>query len=42
MLVHAFASEIIDKVQPEPLRDYLDDLFSAAIPDKSLPVAGVK
>ena len=42
MLVHAFASEIIDKVQPEPLRDYLDDLFSAAIPDKSLPVAGGK
>ncbi|MQG40509.1 MAG: Fe-S cluster assembly protein SufD, partial [SAR202 cluster bacterium] len=42
MLVHAFASEIIDKVRPEPLRDYLDDLFSAAIPDKSLPVAGVK
>ena len=42
MLVHAFASEIIDKVRLEPLRDYLDDLFSAAIPDKSLPVAGVR
>ena len=39
MLVHAFASEIIEKVQPEPLRDYLNTIFAAAIPDKSLPIA---
>jgi Fe-S cluster assembly protein SufD len=39
MLVQAFASEIVDKVQLEPLREYLNALFSAAIPNKSLPVA---
>jgi len=39
MLVHAFASEIIEKVNPEPLREYLDAIFAAAIPDKSLPIA---
>ena len=38
MLVHAFASEIIDTVKPEPLREYLDTIFTAAIPDKSLPI----
>ncbi|MDA1127472.1 MAG: Fe-S cluster assembly protein SufD [Chloroflexi bacterium] len=37
MLIHAFAGEIISTVKPEPLREYLDTLFSAAIPDKSLP-----
>ena len=36
MLVQAFASEIIDSVRPEPLRDHLDVLFSQAIPEKSL------
>jgi Fe-S cluster assembly protein SufD len=38
MLIHAFASEIIDTVKPEPLREYLDTLFNQAIPQKSLPV----
>ena len=38
MLIHAFASEIIDTVKPEPLREYLDTLFTAAIPNKSLPI----
>ena len=38
MLVHAFASEIIDAVNPGPLREYLDSLFHQAIPEKSLPV----
>jgi Fe-S cluster assembly protein SufD len=38
MLVHAFASEIIDKVTPEPLREHLNTIFSAAIPNKSIPV----
>ena len=37
MLIYAFASEIIDKVELEPLREYLNDIFTAAIPDKSLP-----
>jgi Fe-S cluster assembly protein SufD len=37
MLIHAFATEIIDSVKPEPLREHLDALFNQAIPDKSLP-----
>ncbi len=37
MLIHAFATEIIDKVKPEPLREHLDTLFNQAIPEKSLP-----
>ena len=32
ILIHAFASEIIDTVRVEPLRDYLDELFQEAIP----------
>ena len=36
ILIHAFASQIIDTVELEPLRDYLDDLFLAAIPTASL------
>ena len=39
MLIHAFASEIINTVKPEALREHLDTIFSAAIPNKSLPVA---
>ncbi len=39
MLVHAFASEIIETVKPEPLREYLDAIFAAAIPNKTLPVS---
>ena len=42
MLVHAFASEIIETVKPEPLREYLNTLFAAAIPNKSLPFASVR
>ena len=37
MLIQAFASEIINAVKPEPLRQYVDTIFSAAIPVKSLP-----
>ena len=37
MLIHAFASEIIDAVKLESIQEYLNTLFSAAIPDKSLP-----
>ena len=36
ILIHAFASQIIDTVELEPLRDFLDDLFLAAIPTASL------
>ena len=39
MLIHAFASEIIDTVKPEPLREYLNTIFAAAIPNKILPIA---
>ena len=42
MLVLAFATEIIDTVKPEPLREHLNSLFAAAIPNKSLPIAGVR
>ncbi len=44
ILIHAFASEIIDTVALEPLREYLDIQFSNAIPDAdiSLPVGGRK
>ena len=36
MLIHAFASEIIDKVQLPPLREFLNHLFMEAIPISSL------
>ena len=36
ILIHAFANEIIETVQVEPLRDYLDQLFLDAIPTKGL------
>ena len=38
MLIQAFAAEIIATVKPEPLREYLEALFTATIPNKSLPV----
>ncbi len=37
ILIHAFASEIIDTVANEPVRDYLDDLFLGAISGKTIP-----
>ncbi len=42
ILIHAFASEIIDTVALEPLRDYLDEQFRNAIPDAdiTLPIGG--
>ena len=39
MLVRAFASEIINTVKPETLRNYLESLFDRSIAVKSLPVA---
>jgi Fe-S cluster assembly protein SufD len=40
ILIHAFASEIINTVQLEPLREYLDRLFTQAIPTSTLRVGG--
>ena len=42
ILIHAFASEIIDTVALEPLRDYLDERFRNAIPSANiaLPIGG--
>ena len=39
MLVQAFAREIVDKVKPEMLRNYLESLFDRSIVVKTLPVA---
>ena len=39
MLVRAFASEIVDAVKPDTLRNYLESLFDRSIAVKSLPVA---
>ena len=36
ILIHAFASQIIDTVELEPFRDYLDDLFLTEMPTASL------
>ena len=38
ILIHAFASEIIEAVELEPLRDFLDSLFLQAIPSATLPL----
>ena len=42
ILIHAFASEIIDTVALEPLREYLDERFRDAIPSANiaLPIGG--
>jgi Fe-S cluster assembly protein SufD len=41
ILIHAFASEIIETVRLEPLRDYLDQLFTQIVPTTSLiPLGG--
>ncbi len=42
ILIHAFASEIIDMVALEPLREYLDERFRDAIPSANiaLPIGG--
>ncbi len=39
MLVQAFASEIIDTVKPDALRNYLESLFDRSIAVKNLPAA---
>ena len=41
LLIHAFASEIIETVQLEPLREYLDQVLAETIPGASLiPLGG--
>ncbi len=40
ILVQAFAGEIIETVQLQPLRDYLDRLYSQALPTPVLPSGG--
>ena len=40
ILIHAFASQVIDMVEPEPLRDYLNGVFLTAIPTASLEFGG--
>jgi len=42
MLIQAFASEIIDTIKPDNLREHIETVFSAAIPNKTLPMAGVR
>ena len=39
ILIHAFASEIIDTVALEPLREHLDEQFQSAIPDADLSLS---
>ena len=40
ILIHAFASEMIETVELEPLRDYLNNLFLAAMTTGTLPLGG--
>ena len=40
ILVQAFAGEIIEKVEPEPLRDYLEKLYSGAVSAPGLSLGG--
>jgi len=40
ILIHAFASQVIDTVGLAPLRDYLDALFLAEMPTASLEFGG--
>ena len=40
ILIQAFAGEIIEKVEPEPLRDYLEKLYSGAVSVPGLGLGG--
>jgi Fe-S cluster assembly protein SufD len=40
MLIHAFAGEIIDKVDLAPLKTFLDQLYDKAIPSVTLQFGG--
>ena len=42
MLIQAFASEIIDTVKPEHLREYVESVFASSIPNKTLPMVGIR
>jgi hypothetical protein len=39
ILIHAFASEIIDTVALDPLREYLDTRLQNTIPDADLSLS---
>ena len=39
LLIYGFASEIIDKIRPEPLRGYVDNLFAGTLPGLQPPSA---
>jgi len=41
ILIQAFAGEIIEKVEPAPLRDYLEELYSGAVSAPGLGLGGV-
>ena len=41
ILIHAFASEIIERVELGPLQEFLDNLFLSALPQATLPTARV-
>ena len=40
ILIQAFAGEIIEKVEPAPLRDYLEELYSGAVSAPGLGLGG--
>lgn len=40
ILVQAFAGEVIEKVEPEPLRDYVEKLYARAVSAPGLGVGG--
>ena len=42
MLIQAFASEIIDTVKPEHLREFVESVFASSIPNKTLPMVGIR
>ena len=41
ILIQAYAGEIIDKVGPDSLRDYLDRLYSGAVQTPGIALKGI-
>ena len=42
MLIQAFAREIIDSIKPDNLREHVESIFGSSIPNKILPIAGIR
>ena len=42
MLIQAFAREIIDSVKLDNLREHVESVFVSSIPNKILPIAGIR